>query len=104
MDRLIQKGIDENLASWDHGQKTVAAAGTAENLTAMDVPDGIYLTIRALVGNVGNVYVGNSKANAEDANKRLTLQPGESSSFKADDTDLIWIDADNNGEGVEYWY
>lgn len=104
MDRLIQKGIDENLTSWDHGQKTVTAAGTAENLVAMDVPDGIYLTIRALVGNVGNVYVGNSKANAEDVNKRLTLQPGESSSFKADDTDLIWIDADNNGEGVEYWY
>jgi len=104
MDRLIQKGIDENLTSWDHGHKTVTAAGTAENLTAMDVPDGIYLTIRALVGNVGNVYVGSSKANAEDVNKRLTLQPGESSSFKSDDTDLIWIDADNNGEGVEYWY
>jgi hypothetical protein len=104
LDRLIQKGIDENLSSWDHGHKTVAAAGTAEQMTAMDVPNGIYLTIRALIGNVGNVYIGNSKANAEDANKQLTLQPGESSSFKADDTDLIWIDADNNGEGIEYWY
>ena len=104
MDRLIQKGIDENLSSWDHNQKTVAAAGTAEQITAMDVPNGIYLTIRALIGNIGNIYIGNSKANAEDANKRLTLQPGESSSFKADDTDLIWIDADNNGEGIEYWY
>jgi len=104
MDRLIQKGVDENLASWDHGQMTVAAAGTAEQLDAVEIPDGIYLTIRALVGNVGNIYLGNSKANAEDVNKRLTLQPGESSSFKADDTDLIWADSDNNGEGVEWWY
>ena len=50
------------------------------------------------------MYVGNSKDNAEDVNERLMLQPGESSSYKVDDADLIWIDADNDGEGVEYWY
>jgi hypothetical protein len=104
MDRIIQKGVDENLTSWDHNQMTVTAAGTAKQLPAMEIPNGIYLTIRALIGNVGNIYLGSSKANAEDANKRLTLQPSESSSFKMDDTDLAWIDADNNGEGIEYWY
>jgi len=104
MDRLIQKGLDENLSSWDHEHKTVTAAGTAEQLDAMEVPSGIYMTVRAFTKNVGNIYVGNSKANAEDVNKRLKLQPGESSSYKVDDADLIWIDADNDGEGVEYWY
>ena len=105
MDRLIQKGIDENLASWDHNQfVTTAALGTAEQITAMDVEDGIYLTIRALVTNVGNIYLGNSLLNCQDVNRRLTLQPGESSSFKVDDADLLWMDADNIGEGAEMWY
>jgi len=104
MDRLIQKGVDENLSSWDHNQFAVAVPGTGEQLTAMEVDGGIYLTVRALVTNVGNIYLGSSQANAEDITRRLTLQPGESSSFKVDDADLIWADADNAGEGVEYWY
>ena len=105
LDRLIQKGIDENLSSWDHTHfVTTAALGTAEQITAMEVEHGIYLTIRALVTNVGNIYLGNSLLNCQDVTRRLTLQPGESSSFKVDDADLLWMDADNIGEGGELWY
>lgn len=79
--------------------KDVTAAGTAELLPSITIPDGFTLVIKAKPTNVGNIYVGESKAKAEA--HVFTLQSNEPVDYGIEDANAIWIDADNNNEGVE---
>lgn len=83
------------------GQKTVTAAGTAEAMGVGQVHGAII--IKALVGNAGNVYVGNDGAGDVTSSNGFELQPGEVVIFDhlANLSNLI-LDADNNGEGVSW--
>lgn len=92
-------------------QRLVAAAGTPERLLEAGISFGIKImsiTIRALADNAGNVYVGNSPATALAANNdAYILDAGEVLELDVHDfadgyLDLsdIWIDSDNNDEGV----
>ena len=92
-----------NRDSWTHGHKDVTAAGTAEQLPDVTVPNGFSLVVRAKPGNTGNVFYGNSKANAEDVTKRLTFSAGNGVTLRVTNTNLVWVDAALPGEGVEYW-
>lgn len=92
-----------NKSSFVHGQKDVAAAGTAVQLPAYSVPDDCQLTVIAKPGNTGIIYLGNSKANAEDVSLRFDgLAAGLAHSLKVTNTDLVWVDAAVNGEGVSF--
>lgn len=94
-------GVD-NRAAWSHGHKTVTAAGTAEQMTALVIPNGFKAVIRPLNSNTGLIYLGSSKANAESASARIELDFGEEAAFAVTNLNLIWIDAEISGEGV--WY
>ena len=84
------------------GEKTVAAAGTAESLVAA-TKRAKAVTIIAKAGNTGQVYVGGSDV-ASTTNDGLDA--GESLTIEAVtwlDLADIYLDADVNGEGVDLY-
>lgn len=99
--------IKEQLAnadSWDHYHKTVTAAGTPVNLSALAIPDGCKVVVKSMHTNTGAIYLGKSEAAVKNVNKRTTLsRKNESTTFKVTNANSIWVDAGVNGEGVEYW-
>jgi len=81
-------------------EKTVTTSGTAVALGTGKVKS---VTVVAKVGNTGNIYVGGSDV-ATTTNDGLA--PGDSLEIPADNwLDLadIYIDADTNGEGVDFY-
>ena len=82
-------------------EKTVTAAGTAEALHSGQRVTQV--TIIAKAGNTGQVYVGGSDV-ASTTNDGLdagdTLDIVASGSLDLKD---IYIDADTNGEGVDFY-
>ncbi len=89
-----------NRSSITTGDKTVASAGTAEQMPDVKVPEGFGAAITAKHGNAGRVYIGGTKAEAEAHHPGL----GPDDVFHEYVTNLnaIWVDADNDGEGVDY--
>lgn len=86
------------------GQKDITAAGTAEQLDDVDIPDGYKVVLVAKPGNTGYVYLGNSEANAESATARLDrLEAGDSIALQVTNLNLVWADVSVSGEGVS-WY
>jgi hypothetical protein len=82
-------------------EKTVAAAGTAEALHAGQRVTQV--TIIAKVANTGQVYVGGSDV-ASTTNDGL--DSGDSLEITANgwlDLKDVYIDADTNGEGVDFY-
>ncbi len=94
-------GIGE--PTFAQGQLRPAAAGTAEQLTAQAVPDGFSIFGRAFRRNTKDVYIGKSKANAEDPTVGSPVEPGGFFKLFLTDTDEIWINSLMTGDGV-FWY
>lgn len=83
-----------NKPAWTHGQKDVTTAGTAEQLPDVAVPDGFELVVQAKPDNTGNIFIGNSKANAESTTARFEyLDAGDAVTLKVTNANLVWIDA-----------
>ena len=83
------------------GQKTVAAAGTAEVL-GTEIIQGP-LMIKALLANTNNVYVGNDGAGDVTSANGIELDAGEVAVFNhVGSLANIVIDVDTNGEGVSW--
>ena len=83
----------------DSGQKTVAAAGTAEVLgtITMQAP----MSLRALEGNAGNVFVGNDGSNDVSSTTGFELAPGDMVIFDyVGRFSSIYVDVAVNGDGV----
>ncbi len=83
------------------GEKTVAAAGTAEALSSTKRVKA--LTIVAKAGNTGQVYFGGADV-SNSTNDGLDAK--ESVNFEAEgwmDLADIYIDCDVNGEGVDFY-
>lgn len=91
-----------NKTSWTHGQLNVTAAGTAQQMASVEIPDGFFLMVQAKPANLGNIHAGNTKANAEDHTVAKTIQSNEVLRLRVENADLVWLDTDNNGEGIEY--
>lgn len=97
------------------GQQAVAAAGTAEALTATAI-DARKLRLKAPTSNTGNVFIGDSTV---DSATGFIMEPGdgvnvsdllgsdygsryaESVSF---DLSKVYVDAANNGDLVSFTY
>lgn len=77
-----------------NGQKTVTTSGTAEAISSGQFRS---IVIKALASNSGNIYVGDSSV---DSSNGFILAANETLSMDFEDLALIYIDADNNGEGV----
>lgn len=87
------------------GRKTIASPATPEVLgTATLMPSGTTLSIEALPGNTGNVYVSFDQAYALSAATRKTLRPGGSLDLVVQNLDRVWVGVDVAGEGVEYCF
>lgn len=91
-----------NRAAFTTDQKTVAVPGTAEQFQAQAVPDGFTIFLEALDGNTGNVYIGGTKADAENHAKANVLSVGAFRTLALTNTNEIWIDADVATEGVQW--
>ena len=79
-----------------HGNVTVPAAGTAVNLGTGQCRN---ITIKALAGNVGDVFIGDKDV---DATTGFVLDAGEEVTLPAEKLDNIWIDVGTSAEGVTY--
>lgn len=92
-----------NRISWGHGHQTVTVPGTAEQLPNLPVPGGFSLVVRALPGNTGDIYLGRTKALAEDADERITFSRGNGLTLQIHNAYRVWVDAALAGEGVDFW-
>lgn len=79
----------------------VTVAGTAEQLTSYGVPEGMEVVVTARRSNTQNRYLANSQTNAQTANNRKVLVPGQSTTLQVDNTSKIWTDGDNNTDRIE---
>lgn len=78
------------------GQTTVAAAGTAVAVGKGAIKS---VVIKAKAGNGGNIFVGISTVDSADG---YILDAGEWISMDVADLSDVYIDTDNNGDGVSY--
>lgn len=93
-----------NKPAFTHGQKDVTTTGTAEQLPDVAVPDGFELVVQAKPDNSGNIFIGNSKANAESTTARFEyLDAGDAITLKVTNANLVWIDASASGDGICYF-
>jgi hypothetical protein len=81
------------------GSTTVTTAGTAVALGASLVIKSVY--IRAKAGNTSFVCVGDSAVD-ESTNQQIVLYAGDSVSIDIANRASVYLDADVNGEGVDY--
>ena len=83
------------------GQKTVAAAGTAEALGTALIHGP--LMIKALLANTNNVYIGNDGAGDVTSGNGIELDAGEVAVFNhVGSLSTLIVDVDTNGEGVSW--
>ena len=80
------------------GEKTVAVAGTAEALGTQQCK---FVTIQARASNTGNVHIGGVTISDTQG---IVLAAGEAYTLFVVGLDKVWLDVDNNGEGVRYLY
>ena len=85
--------------SIEHGQKTVSSAGTAEALVASStkIRQGVY--IKALEGNSGTVYVGDSDVSSSNG---YELAAGDVVFLAVRDLADIYLDVSSGGEGASF--
>jgi len=83
------------------GQKTIAAAGTAEALGTALIHGP--LIVKALLANTNNVYVGNDGAGDVTSGNGIELDAGEVVVFNhVGSLSTLIVDVDTNGEGVSW--
>lgn len=81
-----------------NGQNTVASAGTAEALAASQILlSGVI--VKALAGNAGLVYVGDSSVASTNG---FELSAGEQVFIEVDNLASVYIDSAENDDGVSY--
>ena len=85
---------------WNQGGKTVAAAGTAEQLDSL--PINACVVVKALSGNTGDIFLSNTKTRAETSGLRFTMAANDKLRLCIPNLNLIWVNVSVNGEGVEH--
>ncbi len=80
------------------GQITVVTAGTA---VQGPTTTGLLVAIKALVGNAGNVYVGNDAAGDVTSANGFELAPGEGVVVQKGLT-ALWFDAATDGDKLSW--
>ena len=83
------------------GQKTVAAAGTAEALGTALIHGP--LMVKGLLSNGGNVYIGNDGAGDVTSSNGIELAAGDAVVFDhVSSLSALIVDVAVNGEGVSW--
>lgn len=81
------------------GRTTVATAGTEQSL-ATNNSNATGVFIKALAGNTGIVYIGDSTVTSSNG---YELSAGEEIFLPIANTAAIYVDAATNGDGVCYF-
>ncbi len=89
-----------NATSFQFAVFSITTPGTAEQLTAFIIPDGLEAVVMARATNADVMHIADTKANAEGTAKK-TLVPGQSVHLQIDDTSKIWFDAATTSEVLE---
>jgi len=83
-------------------RKTISNAGTAEQLPNHSCKR---VVVQALSDNSGAIEIGDSNVVASEGTQRgIRLFPTQSIELFVSNTNLIYIDAENNGDGVSVYY
>jgi hypothetical protein len=76
---------------------------TPVQLLPLSIQDGYPVTIIANPANAGNIYLGKSQNEVDDARYQFNgLAPGLAVSLKIKNLNAVWFDADNIGDGVSW--
>ena len=95
-EQLVQQS---GSADFTHGELDVGTAGTAENFPNEPCREA---TITAKLDNTGKIYIGDEIVS--DTSFGVYLEAGDSFTVSVSNLNQIYIDADNNGEGVRVLY
>ena len=87
--------------SWSVVVVGVSSPGTAEQVTAHVVPEGMEIGVTARLTNTQLMFLGPSQTAAQTPGSRKELQPGQSTSLRVWNTNLIWVDAENSSDRLE---
>lgn len=82
----------------NHAETTVTTAGTAVAIGSGGVK-ARNITVRALSGNTGDIYLGSSTVSSTDG---FPLSPGEVITVPAGDLNDYYIDAETSGDKIRY--
>jgi hypothetical protein len=80
------------------GQITVTTAGTAVQGPATG---GLFVAVKALVGNAGNVYVGNDASGDVTSANGFELAPGEGVVVRKS-LEAFWFDSATDGDKLSW--
>lgn len=83
-------------------QLNVTSAGTAQALANTTVPDGEGLVVKAKSANTGSIWIGRDAAEAQNHSIAFELLANQSLVFFVSNANVIRVDADVSGEGVNY--
>lgn len=85
-------------------QKDVTTAGTQVRVADHSVPNGWPILMIAKPGNSGSIFWAASSADVLNTAKRWDkLEAGKSVAPFVSNTNLIWLDTDNSGDGVSIY-
>ena len=90
------------MPAFNSGTRDIAVAGTGLSLVSENIIVKS-ITIKARHTNAGNVFLGDSSVD----NTYAPLRPNEILTISRDemfDISLIYVDAANNGDDVDFWY
>ncbi|HUV82853.1 MAG TPA: hypothetical protein VMW53_07260 [archaeon] len=94
--------MGSNRPSFRVGSNAIASAGTAEQCTAADIPQGNFAVFRSRSTNTGLLYLGNTKAQAEA--HHFSIIPAGSVGLQVDNISDVWVDATEDDDVVEWIY
>jgi len=84
------------------GRKVVPNSGSRVRMATGETAVSEVL-IQALFSNAGNIMVGGDDVDSSASSENgAELVPGEKLLLSVDDLSRIWLDADNDGEGVNF--
>lgn len=97
------RAAPEGKLSVAEGRKTVAAAGTAEQLSTNAEYDVLEVTVQAETDNTGTVVVGGGGVVAALATRRgIALLAGDAYTLQVDQLTDVYLDVTVNGDGVTW--
>jgi len=92
----------ENPTGLKSRQELVITAGTAVQLSNIEVPPDYKAKIKSLSTNTGIIYLAPNKPNAENHTMAYQLTSNTEVKLGVDNLNRIWMDADNSGEGISW--
>jgi len=91
-----------NITKLSGGRKVVTTGGTREQVTTSETLTSAVI-VQALRSNSGNVMIGGDDVDVTAGSENgIELTPGQTADINIIDLSLLWIDADNNGEGINF--